>query len=157
MTEKPIPPKSEEERRKETEKLKAEAERSWEAAKAKLAHGAIEEVTKLRKRSALLSIRNRIEVHQRAMNVLCDALKTYVPAGSTLPYEMGKLVREIMRTYESIRTDFKEVMGMDEEKLEKLFPKIDTYFERSDGAMTILLVIMQQENQMNAYSIRMTS
>jgi len=52
MTEKPAPPKSEEERHKEAEKLKAETERSLEVVSVKLAHGLIESVEKLRKHSA---------------------------------------------------------------------------------------------------------
>jgi len=65
------------------------------------------------------------------------------------------LVQATIKTYESIREDFKEVVGMNDEKLERLFPKVKVYFERRETAFAVLIKILEQERQMSDYSVRM--
>ena len=137
------------------EKLKAETERSLEVVKEKLAHGLIESVTKQRKLSSIFSLLARIETYRKRTLGL---LETLIPSGKedlSLSSVEIKLVRATMREYESIREDFKEVMEMSDERLEKLFPKVATYFENRFQAGTILINMRWQIEQMLAYSLRM--
>lgn len=154
MTEKPISSKSEEERRKEAEKLKAEVERSFEAARVKLAHGLIESITKQRKLSSVRSLLERMSHHAKAIGPIIELLFSSKQAGFTLGLYERELVQEMIRTYESIREDFKDVMEMNDNKLEKLFPKLTTNFEEQMGAVAILNSIRHQEMQMGLYSSR---
>ena len=154
MTEKSEPSKSEEERRREAEKLRTEAERSLEAARVKLAHGLIEEITKQRKLSSVGSLRERIKIHieeaLRRGELLVSTERRHLPISS---YEV-ELAHASIKTYESIREDFKEIMEMNDEKLEKLFPKVTTHFVDRMQAAQILVNIISQEKQMDAYSFR---
>lgn len=155
MTEKSIPSKNEEARRKEARKLRAEAERSYEVVRAKLAHGAIEEVERLRKGASIRSLHERIIIHAKLMGINIKSLGTsFQKKYPFIPEEMEN-VREQMRTYESIRTDFKEVMGLSDERLKRLFPKISSYFETRLQAITVFINMLSQEAQMEAYSLRM--
>ena len=157
MTEKPIPSKNEEARRKEAERLRAETERSIEAARAKLAHGTIEAIERLRKASAIHSLHERISFHGKMTNIIADSLGAFAQKGYPFdPVEIEN-VREQMRTYESIRTDFKDVMGLSDERLERLYPKVSSYFETRAQAITVLVNMLSQEAQMEAYSLRMIS
>ena len=155
MTEKPIPSKSEEERRKEAEKLRAEAERSLEAAKVKMYHGLIESITKRRKLPLLLSLWERIDLHLGGLKALIEWLRSNEQASLTFSFEEVNLVQKLIKTHESIRRDFKEVVAMDDKKLDELFPKITTYFERRTHAITVVAKIMEQEADMKRYSYRM--
>lgn len=154
MTEKSEPSRSEEERRREAEKLKAEVERSLEAARAKLAHGLIESITKQRKLPSVRSLLERMNFHAKTIGVVIESLLFPKQASLTFSLEERELVQEMIRTYESIREDFKEVMEMDDNKLEKLFPKLTTNFEERMGAIAILTNIRHQETQMGLYSSR---
>jgi len=153
MTETPIPRKSEDERRKEAEKQRAEAERSLEVVRVKLVHGLIENIERLRKESSIRSLRERILFHSKIVTAVNERLQILGEKELSFPEEMES-VREQMRTYESIRNDFKEIMGLSDEKLESLFPKINSYFETRVQAMLILNSMMAQEGQMVAYSLR---
>lgn len=154
MTEKSIPSKSEEERRREAEKLRAEVERSLEAARVKLAHGLIEDIAKQRKLSSVHSLRERINIHlDEALGRAKGLTYSHLPISS----EEAESVRASIKTYESIHEDFREIMEMSDERLEKLFPKVATYFESRVQAVTVLINIARQERQMSAYSLRMIS
>ena len=151
MTEKSVPSKNEEQRHIEAEKMKAEAKRALAVAKAKLAHAAIEEIEKRRKMSSIYSLHKRIIAHVEMM-------------GRHTFYSTEGIEEETqneIETYESIRFDFKEIMRLSDEKLERLFPKIKSYFEtriQSESeirALTVLINIAKQEKQMWAYSRRM--
>jgi hypothetical protein len=154
MTKKPEFPKSEEERRKEAAKLRAESERSLEAAMAKTAHGLIESIQRGRKSPAVYSLAQRIDAHGEEMLTLIELLVSHEKPGLAFSFEEMERVRGSIRSYESIREDFKEIIEMTDEKLEKLFPKVTTYFENRAQARTILTNIMGQEIQMLAYSLR---
>ena len=149
MTEKSAPSKNEKQRHTEAEKMKAEVERSLAVAKAKLAHIAIEEIEKQRKRSSIYSLTERVIVHFQTLLYVVRLESPFIT-------EKIKRAREEMKTYESIRSDFKEIMGLSDEKLERLFPKINSYFETEIQAMTVLINMVTQERQMLAYSHRMT-
>lgn len=157
MTEKPIPSKNEEERRKEAGKLKAETERSLEAARAKLAHGVIEAIEKIRKGASIRSLHERMHIHSKTVGTLFSGFQTFIEKGYPFsPIEIEH-IRGQMRTYESLRIDFKDIMGLSDEKLERMFPKISPYFETPIQAMSVLNNMLDQEVQMAAYSLRMIS
>ena len=133
--------------------MRAEAERALAVAKAKLAHEAIEEIEKRRKTSSIYSLHGRMIAHIDAMGLTTKSM--------LVTEEIEEEMREEIETYESIRFDFKEIMGLSDEKLERLFPKIKSYSEtriQSEAqirALTVVINIAKQERQMLAYSRRM--
>jgi len=154
MGEKSIPPKSKEERYKEAEKLKAETYRSIEAARMKLAHGLIEDIEKQRKLSSVNSLKERINIHLKDVLDYAEGIISH-KMDLSLSFAEKELTREAIRNYELIREDFREIMEMNNEKLEKLFPKLATHFENRVQASVILTNLVMEEMQMKAYSLRM--
>lgn len=155
MAEKPIPSKNEEARRKEAELLRAETERSIEVARAKLAHGTIEAIERLRKASAIHSLHKRVDIHVGETEVILSGLKASLEKRDPFPLGAMEILRGLMKTYESIRADFKEIMELNDEKLERLFPKINPNFKTQTQGILILNDMVSQETQMMAYSLRM--
>jgi hypothetical protein len=157
MTEKSGPPKNEEERRKEAEKLKAEAERSLEVIRTKYLHGLIESVEKSRKLSSLISLWERINFNMTHLGKFGELLMSPERTSSNLSFEEIELVQWFIKTHESIRKDFRELTEMDDKKLEELFPSITTYFETPAQATLIITKIIEQEAQIKRYSYRMSA
>jgi len=149
------PSKSKEKRCEEAGKSRAETDRSLEVVKEKLAHGLIETVTKQRKLPSTLSLCVRIETHRKYMAELIEIIYSSERIHSPISFIEVDIVQATIKTYESIREDFKEVVGTNDEKLERLFPKVEAYFERREAAFAVLIKIMEQEKQMSDYSVRM--
>jgi hypothetical protein len=151
--------KSKDARVEEKEKLLAETERSIAAARMKEAHKLIEDTEKLRKRSAVLSLRSRL------LN-LGDLISKY--AGSLLqkgagffdmtPWEsMCDYVKNFEKRYESVRYDLQKTLEIKSEDFEKLFPKLEVNMKCIDTLTSSLVSVAGQLVDMVIYCDRMLS
>lgn len=150
--------KSKANRIKEKEKELVEAKRREAVLLSKTLGQAIEEVDRRRKTPEITSLRNRILTHlgfcQSTMEGITKIFKKFPE--QPIDSVMLATAHNIIDTYKSIREDLKEVLKIDDDKLEKLFPERQTYFETNVQAHIVLFGIFEQENQMFDYLSRKT-
>jgi len=127
---------SKDKRLEEKEKLDAEIARSLSVIKMKEAHKKIEEVEKLRKRAAILSIDDRLSLNIEMSTKIIEAIREVeeedkkkkldfeTPVGS----HVRNFLNHVMVTYESIRFDFQKSINAKKEDFDRLFPKIEANF-----------------------------
>ncbi len=139
----------------ETEKLKAELERSLAVAKVKAAHKQIEDTEKLRKRSATYSIRRRITIFQGNINSMLLILGDAKFRGLSVPEGIALNIERFEQTYESITYDFQKNLDLGEEAMAKMFPKTKVRKDTVDHAFADLLNLSDQLRQMEAYCERL--
>jgi hypothetical protein len=147
--------KNKEKRLEEKEKIDAETQRSLAVAKMKSAHKAIEDVEKLRKRSALLSVRQRLETCARKLEGLSRLLKS--PPFGEEPIHDKNLRKSILfegKIYESILYDFQKTLDITDQEMEKLFPKIDMVDESNFSISSCFTQMVSQMEQMRIYCER---
>lgn len=118
--------KSEEKRIAEKEKIEAETQRSLAVAEMKQAHKRIEDVEKIRKRSAISSLCKRIDnFSQKCSGIGRMLIK---PAFGNNPFYDEPLRKSLLfeyKIYESIYFDIQKTLEINEETMKNLFPKID--------------------------------
>lgn len=139
----------------EKEEALAEADRAIAVAKMKEAHGQIELVQKGRKSSPVLSIGKRIDA-------LCDWMIRYLKPVTPLDLQSSvsylaagmKVYWGIVREYDSIRRDFREVMEINEEHMNGLFPRVDTNLADVTQEIHNLANMNLQLEQMGLYLLR---
>lgn len=143
-------------RKKEIEKSRIESERRIAVAHFKLAGKIIEDIDKSRKRDKVLSLLQRILHHfdmiKSSSNILRQTIEKYqdVPMTNEEVRPIGYMIDD----YKSIREDFIDVTDITEEKLKKIFPERDTYFNSREQAIGVLYGIFDQETQMSKYLLR---
>ena len=140
----------------EKEKVEAEVERSLAVAKMKAAHKEIEDIEKQRKRSALLSICNRIDLALHYIFASAKAFynEKYRYVEISLTSAQNLLLNE-EQTYRSIRTDFQKTLEIKEEDMQKLFPEIEIKKDIALHVADSLLSIISQLQHMKIYCERM--
>lgn len=157
MTKGSEPMKSKEKRLEEKEKWDAEAARSVAVARVKEAHKLIEDTEKSRKRSTIFSIGERLTRHSKLM--ISYVVSWLDLKSKNVDFELtsanGVYIKDLVKTYESIRYDFQKAMEMKDEELEKLFPKLETEFGEFMITITRLISIIDQMIDMHIYFSRM--
>ncbi len=154
MVERSVNSKSKNER-EETEKLKAELERSLEVVKVKAAHKQIEDTEKSRKRSVVLSICKRIDLFIKEMTPLIAIMNK--PEFRLLPIteEVLPAVESYNQAYTSISYDFQKSLDIGEEAMTKMFPTIEFKKDIVNHVVDGLLRICDQLQQMRVYCERL--
>ena len=150
--------KSKESRLKEADKQRAERERALAVVAVKEAHKAIEEIEKDRKKPRISSLKLRIKININGIIGIFSKLSemTKVEKDPISFFLFAKNLTEMfVRAHESIREDFRETMKISEDKLEKIFPKIDMIVDNMDQLIILLTSITNQEIQISAYLDRM--
>jgi hypothetical protein len=153
---------SKDKRLEEKEKLDAEILRGLSVVKMKKTHKQIEDIEKLRKKSAILSINERlslnISITKSIVTTMLEAKKEYkvtfdleVPADSPLRKPLNQLVA----TYESIRFDLLRNIDIKEEDFDRLFPKIEVKFRTYDSIANELYCLICQMEDMKTYCMRL--
>ena len=152
-----------ENKNKEKEKLDAEIARILSVLKMKEAHKQIEDVEKLRKKSAILSINQRLDFCLRITKEMVDLLsgmkKDYpeVLFDSKISPEFvtESLLGTVLQTYESIRFDLQRNIYLKNEDFERLFPQSKINFESWNKVIDSLGCVMMQMNDMKMYCLRL--
>lgn len=148
--------KNKDKRSEETEKMIAETERSIAVAMTKRAHKLIEDAEKSRKRSSILSIRNRLAAHLglvlafRESIIIDIEMQKLAPGQRTTPD-----LRNVVKMYESIRFDLQKTLSIKDEDFEKLFPKIEINLGSYKLASSSLDNMAVQMRDMKIYCERM--
>lgn len=159
MTENNQSGKSEEKRLEEAKKWQAETTRSLSVLKAKEAHKLIEEMEKSRKRSAILSVMQRLLENGQVINMETKGLLDFFVG------EKGWTQREIlphhrisvensMKSYESTRYDFQKTMELNDDDMERLFHKLDVDSNNVVIVIQELHSIVDQMLDMHVYCQR---
>lgn len=150
------PSKNVDNRLKEREKLRAEAERSMAVVRVKQAHKLIEDTEKLRKNSSIRSIVRRLDVHSGYVISIAKKMNED-PFGKTKPSGpyVKDMISDIEQVLESIRYDFQKTMDIKDEDIKKLFPKINPNMTTGFLVSSYLLKIANQMDHMIIYSDRM--
>jgi hypothetical protein len=147
--------KPKEKRIEEKEKLEAEVERSLAVARMKEAHMKIEDIEKVRKRSALLSVRKRIANTMTDFTNEAKILNETESTNLAIDPRTEAYLLDDERTYRSVRADFQKTLEIKDEDMKKLFPEIEIERDTSSNAGTSLLCIVYQLADMNVYCERM--
>lgn len=147
--------KSKEKRLEEKEKVDAEIQRSLAVAKMKEAHKAIEDIEKLRKRSALRSVCQRIEDCIKEISTRLPMLLK-PPFGSNPVYDEDLRKRILFhgQIYESIRYDFQKTLNINDQEMEKLFPEIEMIEKSGFSIGECFSNMISQLKQMRIYCER---
>jgi hypothetical protein len=148
---------------KEKERLDAEVARSLAVVEMKKAHKRIEDVEKLRKKSAIKSIIERInynlKVSEAIMGVLTIARRKQPTKLSKLELTNGtatkKYIDLLMLNFEAIRFDLKKNVDLKEQDFDKLFPTIELKFDTYDSAISNLNCLNSQMINMATYCSRL--
>jgi len=142
-------------RLEEKEKIDAETERSLSIARMEAAHKQIQDMEKNRKRPALQSICRRIDLCLKEM--LTTAKVSNQPKFAPLKLGGRTLIhfQSHKENYESIRADFQKVLEIEDEDIEKLFPKIDINITNAGCACSSVLNIVSQMQHMKIYCERL--
>lgn len=152
MNEKGIPT---EERLREVEKQRAEAERALSVVKAKEAHALIEQTERRRKLPIVSSLSMRITVFSETIKPF---MSFNAPSGlrndPVFLDSVHPIFQSFYSTYESIRNDFMEGLELSEKRMNELFPRIEFEKGSYDALTTTMLEIIQQHGQMFAYLYR---
>jgi len=154
--------KSKDKRLDEKERLEAEIERSLAVVRMKEVHRQIEEVEKSRKRSAILSIIERLNIN---LGVNKGILEVFTAIQNKFPEKLlsqklpdgynSVALNSIVKTYESIRFDLQRNFDAKNEEFDRLFPK-QTF--NSETMQNIIMSVMQMTLQMmdmKAYCLRL--
>lgn len=155
--------KTKEKRLEEKEKLEAELERSYAVAKMKEAHKQIEDIERLRKRSAAQSICTRISILFSNIVTLTNTLNNpkyrNVRNYMKLPLPEGIIlaIQQFEQTYTSITYDFQRSLDMNQETFAKMFPIAEVRKDTVLHARLDLANLRNQLNQMAAYCQRILS
>ena len=152
---------SKDKRFEEKGKLDAEIARSLSVIKMKEAHKKIEEVEKLRKRAAILSIIDRLSLNIEISKNIVEAMQEVKEEYKKLDFEMpvGSYLKEylnhVMVTYESIRFDFQTSIDVKKEDFDRLFPKIEANFSTYNSILPNLICLNGQMLDMTKYCMRL--
>lgn len=147
----------------EIKRLEAELKRSLSVARMKEAHKQIEEIEKSRKRTAILSIVERlnlnIQVYQGIMAALTSQEKKISEhlLQKKLPDDFSSSLQlnHIVKTYESIYFDLRRNIDVKQEDFDKLFPKVIKDFSTVRNIMVTINCIFAQMIDMRAYCLRL--
>ena len=96
----------------------------------------------------------RITDHSSTIRILVNSLSPILEINTFSGYEEKEMINKTMQIYKSIRKDFQESLEIKDEKMEELFPEIDTHYETPRQAAAKLVNIQAEENQMMAYCAR---
>jgi hypothetical protein len=148
---------------KDKEKLDAEIARSLSVVKLKEARKQIEDVEKLRKKSAILSINQRLDFSMRItkemVDLLIDMKKDYPEAlfDSKISPEFvtESVLGTVLQTYESIRFDLQRNIDVKNEDFERLFPRPIMNFDSWNQVINTLGCILMQMHDMKMYCLRL--
>ena len=139
---------------KKAEEQTDEFVRSRSVALTKKAHGDIEVVEAQRKKPAALSLISRIDIHLDSIYKFIDAtINQFIQIFPDFP-SSAEIANPFIKTYKSIREDFKNSMNLKDEDMEKLFSERETYFKNHRQLAKVLFDIWEQEKQMKAYLSR---
>jgi len=144
-------------RLREAETQKAEAQRAFNVAMAKIAHGAIEKIDRSRKIvGPVLSLISRIDSFTRFSTAYVGATQEILPSSQK---NLAQLVIDfahlLVGTYKSIREDVKS--NLEIENFEELFPERPTYFETPEQTIIIIVGLAEQLESLKAYLLRYLS
>ena len=147
--------KSKEKRLEQKEKIDAETQRSFAVAKMKEAHKAIEDIEKIRKRSILRSVCQRIEDSIVDLS-LCipELMKSPFGPHPVFDEDLEKIILFHGQIYESIRYDFQKTLDINDPDMEKLFPKIKMIKKYGYSIAQCFGNMMLQLRQMRIYCER---
>jgi hypothetical protein len=156
--------KDKDKRLEEKEKWDAEVARSLSVVELKKAHKQIEDVEKLRKRDAVLSIKDRIvsllSLCQKVTQSIDDVTKGF-PQNKVETTPVGditiKYVKTIVSIYSSIRLDFEKNLDTGKENFVKLFPQLEIDSTNYSMLMASLTCLGLQLGDMLAYSKRLVN
>jgi hypothetical protein len=136
----------------EVRRLKRETDRAHNVALMKRAHLEIEEIQKRRVRPAVKSLQERILALLTDIGRLFEILQK---RPSSLDYARAtELWVPTETSYGSIMIDFQEVMGLSEQKMRSLFPRVPA-LENSRQIPQVGTLMITQLEQMLLYSKRM--
>lgn len=155
--------KSKEKRLEEKEKLEAEIARSLSVVKVKEIHKQIEDVEKLRKRGAVLSIIERLSLNIGLSKTIIAALTQVKKEFPNQKFNMKlteddstkKYLNKIMEAYTSIRFDLQRNIDIKEEELNRIFPIVEPVFSTYDSIVPNLNCLNMQMSDIKAYCIRL--
>ena len=142
-----------EQRLQEAKIQEAEAQRALNVAVAKISHGFIEAVERVRKTSLINSLLLRIFTFLNNSNAFSSSLREIQPTSSVL-YPWGDLLRPLIDTYKSIREDIKNSLEI--KNFEELFPERTTYFKTLEQAIVVMNQLSEQLSQLMTYLLRFT-
>jgi hypothetical protein len=136
----------------EVRRLKRETDRAHNVALMKQAHLEIEEIQKRRVRPAVKSVQERILALLDEIGRVFGELRKDM---YLLDYSVtAELWAPIERDYDSIMIDFQEVMGLSEQRMQNLFPRVPA-LENSRQIPDFGTLMITQLKQMLLYSKRM--
>ena len=151
-------------RLKEKEKLDAEIARSLSVVKVKEAHKQIEDVEKARKKSAITSIRMRLDSNMMMAKGVMDGVsegqkinpkislkKVIIKSGDGT----NEMINMIISTFESIRFDLEENINVNKQDFDILFPKISLNFDTYDSIIPNLTCLSIHMNDLKHYCLRL--
>ena len=142
---------------KKAEEQRDELVRSRAVALTKEAHGDIEAIEARRKMPAAFSLISRIDTHLDSIYKFIDAtINQFIQIFPDFP-SSAEIANPFIKTYKSIREDFKNSMNLKDEDMEKLFSERETYFENHRQLAKVLFDIWEQEKQMRAYLSRVNA
>ena len=154
--------KDKKKRLEEKEKWDAEVERSLSVVKLKEAHKQIEEVEKLRKHDAILSINDRIT----SLSKYCTNMTSVIhdlgkdnPKEKMNEYSLGSATLKYANTaltfYQSIRLDIERNIDVGKENFDKLFPILEIDTSNFGSLCTSLVCMFYQLEDMTNYLKRL--
>jgi len=148
----------------EKEKLEAEIARSLSVVKMKEAYKQIEEVEKSRKKSAILSINERLSLNLRKSLDFLSVLLKSVSSNEEFFFNfrlsdgftgIKSELDAIVKTYKSIRFDLQRNIDVKNEDFDKLFPEPSINFETCNNVATSLNCLNAQMRDMQLYCQRL--
>jgi hypothetical protein len=149
-------------RLEEIEKLEAEIRRSLSVNKMKQAHMQIEETEKTRKKPAILSIIERIDLNIDVSRSVYESLVELRERSQELfklrlpdDFVNNSGLAVTMKSFESIRFDLQRNINIKNEDFDKLFPRLTLSFETADGLLASLNCIIIQMLDMKHYCKRL--
>ena len=152
---------NEKDKRIQIEKLETELKRSLKVVGVKQAHKQIEDIEKLRRKSAIISVIERINlslnVNNGVLQGLNNAKKDFSKEflNEKIPDFSPTELNIITNTFDAVRYDIQQTAEIRNEDFNKLFPKPQLSFESiADIGMSIINVCIQLED-MKAYCQRL--
>lgn len=151
-------------RLEEKERLDAEIARSLSVVKVKEAHKQIEDVEKLRKKSAITSIIERlnfnIEMSKAIVNAISKLEEKYPKAQlSNLNLTSGdstkKYIDVILSTFESIKFDLERNIDVNKQDFDRLFPKVNLNFDTYASIVPNIACLGIQMMDLKNYCLRL--
>lgn len=154
--------KDKDKRIEEKEKWDAEVARGLSVVEVKKVHRQIEDVERLRKRDAILSIRDRITSLSAYLNNIIDSiheLKKKNPNADMAGFSVGPLTLKYVNAgftrYKSIRLDMERNIDVGKENFDKIFPMLEIESTSYSFLGASVSCIYFQLNDMNDYLKRL--